>query len=491
MRRHLFLVTAVVAATALGCGLATGAQAATPAASGWGKAKVLPGPGSTNAVPDTISCTSPGNCVAGGAYSATTGQQAFVVNQTNGVWGKVAEVPGTAGLNTGGAAWVDSISCPSAGNCSAGGLYSAGSLNDEQAFVATEKKGVWGKAEEMPGTGGLNRGDTAAVDSLSCASAGNCSAGGIYLDEAGSYEAFIGNETAGVWAKAEEVPGMAKLNTGGDADVQSISCPTAGSCVAIGNDVGSSGDEAFVVKESSGVWGTATTVPGLAALSGDGTSGLQNVSCPSAGNCGAIGTEWNGTSNIDEAFVVNMTSGTWGKPEKVPGLNALSTGGVSSWSGAEDCYYGNCLSISCPTAGNCGATGSYIGHTPGPQGFVVNETNGVWGNAQAVPGLAALNVGRDAEFYGISCAAPGDCAAGGQYGSKKNYSDVNQAFVVSETGGVWGSAAEVPGTASLDTGSDGLLQSVDCATAGHCSAIGVYGTTPNAVTGGFVATEPG
>jgi hypothetical protein len=256
MRRHLFLVTAVVAATALGCGLATGAQAATPAASGWGKAKVLPGPGSTNAVPDTISCTSPGNCVAGGAYSATTGQQAFVVNQTNGVWGKVAEVPGTAGLNTGGAAWVDSISCPSAGNCSAGGLYSAGSLNDEQAFVATEKKGVWG-------------------------------------------------------------------------------------------------------------------------------------------------------------------------------------------------------------------------------------------NAQAVPGLAALNVGRDAEFYGISCAAPGDCAAGGQYGSKKNYSDVNQAFVVSETGGVWGSAAEVPGTASLDTGSDGLLQSVDCATAGHCSAIGVYGTTPNAVTGGFVATEPG
>ena len=116
-----------------------------------------------------------------------------------------------------------------------------------------------------------------------------------------------------------------------------------------------------------------------------------------------------------------------------------------------------------PDRGNCGATGSYVGHTPGPQGFVVNETNGVWGNAQAVPGLAALNVGQDAEFYGISCAAPGDCAAGGQYGSKKNYSDVNQAFVVSETGGVWGSAEEVPGTASLDTGSDGLLQSVDCA----------------------------
>ena len=38
-------------------------------------------------------------------------------------WGTAEEVPGTAALNAGGNAGVNSVSCPSAGNCSAGGLY--------------------------------------------------------------------------------------------------------------------------------------------------------------------------------------------------------------------------------------------------------------------------------------------------------------------------------------------------------------------------------
>ena len=38
-----------------------------------------------------------------------------------GTWGKAKEVPGTATLNTGGGAWIISLSCASAGNCSAGG----------------------------------------------------------------------------------------------------------------------------------------------------------------------------------------------------------------------------------------------------------------------------------------------------------------------------------------------------------------------------------
>ena len=42
-------------------------------------------------------------------------------------WGKSLEVPGTAGLNVGGAATVNSVSCASAGNCVAGGSYVDGS----------------------------------------------------------------------------------------------------------------------------------------------------------------------------------------------------------------------------------------------------------------------------------------------------------------------------------------------------------------------------
>ena len=76
---------------------------------------------------------------------------------------------------------------------------------------------------------------------------------------------------------------------------------------------------------------------------------------------------------------------------------------------------------------------------------MVGETNGSWGDAVEVPGTATLNSGGPAEVASISCAAAGDCAAGGYY-TDDSYDF--QAFVVSETNGSWGDAIEVPGTAS-------------------------------------------
>ncbi len=98
----------------------------------------------------------------------------------NGTWGKAKEVPGTAALNTGGDAHLFSVSCASAGNCSAGGVYTD-HRGHWQAFVVSLKKGIWGTAEEVPGTAALNTGGSAAISSVSCASAGRCSAGGFYF----------------------------------------------------------------------------------------------------------------------------------------------------------------------------------------------------------------------------------------------------------------------------------------------------------------------
>jgi hypothetical protein len=61
----------------------------------------------------------------------------------------------------------------------------------------------------------------------------------------------------------------------------------------------------------------------------------------------------------------------------------------------------------------------------GVQGFVVSETNGRWGRAIALPGLEALNTGGNAGVLSVSCASPGNCAAGGFDGD-------GQGFVVSE-----------------------------------------------------------
>ena len=53
------------------------------------------------------------------------------------------------------------------------------------------RAGTWRTAIEVPGSGALNAGGSARVESVSCASAGNCAAGGTYTDGFGRIEAFV------------------------------------------------------------------------------------------------------------------------------------------------------------------------------------------------------------------------------------------------------------------------------------------------------------
>ena len=46
-------------------------------------------------------------------------------------------------------------------------------------------------AIEVPGTATLNKGRNALVESVSCPSAGNCGAGGNYTDSNGHLQAFV------------------------------------------------------------------------------------------------------------------------------------------------------------------------------------------------------------------------------------------------------------------------------------------------------------
>ena len=115
--------------------------------------------------------------------------RAFVVSERNGAWGKPKQVTGLAALTTDHFASVDTVSCPSVGNCSAGGSYAPGSTNhlqNREAFLVSEKNGVWGKAQNVAGLAKLNTGDKgggspgAGFYQISCSSAGNCLAAGSY-----------------------------------------------------------------------------------------------------------------------------------------------------------------------------------------------------------------------------------------------------------------------------------------------------------------------
>ena len=55
--------------------------------------------------------------------------------------------------------------------------------------------GTWSKAIEVPGTAALNAGGEAGINSLSCAAPGRCSAGGFYRDGRGNLHGFVVSET--------------------------------------------------------------------------------------------------------------------------------------------------------------------------------------------------------------------------------------------------------------------------------------------------------
>jgi hypothetical protein len=475
------VLTAAMACLAGGSAMAGSDAPAMPlGGQGWGTAEEVPGTAALNtdgsAGVTSVSCASAGNCSTVGDYDSSHGGEPFVVNRADGAWGTAVEVPGVAALDNDTYAGITSVSCASAGNCTAGGDYHTHGFghhlhtNHTQVFVVSQVNGAWGTAVEVPGIAALNTDRYAGVTSVSCASAGNCTAGGYYYvrSASGGYgyeEPFVVSQVDGAWGTAIEVPGIKALNTGRYARINSVSCGSAGNCTAGGYYSDSSSPEfvrSFVVSEVDGAWGTAIEVPGTAALNtGDGGLwvGVSSVSCASAGNCSAAGLYSVAGSGYVQSFVVSEVNGAWGTAIEAPGTKALNTGGIAYIE-----------SVSCGSAGNCTAGGNYevaTGHHA--QAFVISQVNGTWGTAIKMPGSTALSL-TYAGITSVSCASAGNCTAVGGYTNSGH----GQAFVDSQVNGTWDTAIEVPGTAALNQGGDADISSVSCAPAGNCSAGGDY-----------------
>ena len=282
----------------------------------WGKAIEVPGLAALNvhhdAYTSSVSCAPAGSCAAVGNYNGRSGHQVFVTIERNGRWNKAIEVPGLAALDKGGPATVFPVSCGPAGSCAAVGTYTDGSGHD-QGFAVVERNGRWGKATELPGLAALNKGGSAFAESVSCAPAGRCAAGGFYTDGSGHRQGFVAVERNGRWGKAQPIRGMSAVG--------SLSCASAGNCSATGG--------LFVVSERNGRWGTAIPVPGLAALNTGGKASIGSVSCASAGNCAASGS-YRDRHHRGHAFVVSEQNGRWGNAIQVPDLWKLNLGGQAA-----------------------------------------------------------------------------------------------------------------------------------------------------------------
>jgi hypothetical protein len=241
--------------------------------------------------------------------------------------------------------------------------------------------------------------------------------------------------------------------------VTKVTCPSDGGCVVIGTYMaevdGNSRSQAFIAEYAGGTWDDAFPVPGLVPPDGvnQGAASFEGLGCATFDDCAAGGRYWNGSAF--QGFVFDKTAGTWGQVTDVPGFAPAANVAIQH--------------IDCPAAGECAMTAQNFSTNTG---YLVDQSAGVWQDAEQLLFADGLDGVIDA-MRGISCSAPGACAALGIY--RTSTSSTFQACQITQSEGVWSEADSVPGMAELltDPPSRSHGEAVDCVADAGCNFGGV------------------
>jgi hypothetical protein len=274
------------------------------------------------------------------------------------------------------------------------------------------------------------------LNDVAC-SGGVCAAVGYsQAVAAGQSVPVVGILSGGTWSFSHP----ALLAAASDESLFGVSCSSSTSCVAVGDEIETSGSVALAIVWDGSSW-TASAVPTLA---GNLYSELTSVSC-AATECVAVGWEDAGASDVP--LIDTLAAGSW-TPSTVSFPAGFSDDALRE--------------VSCATAGSCTALGSGYDASSTVQNVIANLTSGVWTSAEVTPPTS----GSD-QLEGLSCWQSLACWAVGIAGG----TDVGIVMSIS------GSATTV--TSLANPAGEGYVQlgAVWCSSADACVATGRTGTS--------------
>jgi hypothetical protein len=365
----------------------------------------------------TIDCVQPGSCTAGGGYHGRRAPfTSMVASEVHGRWQRAVGIKLPANSGSERISAVASVDCAKAGDCTAVGSYDA-THQRSLPYVVAESRGHWGRAHDirLPRTGAHAHASAAELLSVACTGQGTCMAVGGYANPDGGLEPMAVTEHDGRWTRAVDLslPANATHTNQQDASFESIACPKSGTCSAVGTYVNRSGaNAAMAISESSGVWQRATKInlpPGAAARGGD--ADLSSVSCTGAGSCLAVGSY---ASQADDRPVMTVTEsgGRWSKARTVNALpKDVSTDQASSLSSISCGGAGNCVATGTYFPKG---RGSSIWLTHESAGKWASPIPVI------LPPDGYLNRHSSAQGLAIDCTRSGDCALGGSYTTRSS-----------------------------------------------------------------------
>lgn len=265
-----------------------------------------------------------------------------------------------------------------------------------------------------------------ALAGVSCMSATNCVAVGSTTSPGGQSSMLTEQWNGNVW----RVLGQATAGA-----LTGVSCVSSG-CMAVGYNFDSphGGSVSTAQWWNGSSWHSVNPSPGLGAFD----EILSGVSCVSASDCVAVGTDVQGSEgDIADAVIAAWNGSSWHLTyPKTSGQYSLFNG------------------VSCVTASSCLAVGFW---NEGPNGFLPHALAEQWNGTSWTAASPPAPTGR--ELDAVSCPAAGDCMATG--GAHKGW--------LAEQ---WKNGTWQPIT--ISGGTNDVADGVSCPTTTNCTAVGSY-----------------
>jgi hypothetical protein len=244
----------------------------------------------------SVACVSAVACTGAGAYYSPDGTAGVLLVSLIGTKWTSPPLPGRIANASGG---LSEISCRSKATRVAVGQFQP---NDgPHALLLTGLGKVW-TANSVSGQSGVARADLLGV---SCTASGSCTVVGSYPDRAGNSQPVEVNQASSAWNAAQS-PLPAGVGAPQDITFGLVSCPSPGSCVAVGTN---SFRAIIAATLSKGVW-MSSVLPSPADSSPVANIDPFALSCPGVGMCVVTAQYVNAGGGL-VAAILTERNGRW------------------------------------------------------------------------------------------------------------------------------------------------------------------------------------
>ena len=266
-----------------------GASYRRNAANEWDFVSMPTAEGHVSPTPHGVSCASSTACTAVGWDGFSSMPEAWRWNGSS--WSTQA-TPLPSGASK---SQLTDVECPTTTECLAVGTY-WDSENKSFSYSAVWKSGSWSVVAVPQVSGSAEN----TLWDVACSSASACTAVGWFVSQASVVEKLIVR-----WSGSGANPPWS-LQTpaqGGAGMLRAVSCSTATSCVAVGNDFTEPSALPIIEAWNGSSWASKT--PAQPQYQQLGPAWLDDISCLSANYCRAVGVSHNGFRAVPLAEVWN------------------------------------------------------------------------------------------------------------------------------------------------------------------------------------------